>query len=80
MDKLKEIVDKEIIEFTKDERKIILNELQKVEGLFNIDVKAYQIDERLREVVDNNENLTKLSEKLEQVMDAFNDVDWDKKE
>ena len=75
MDKLEEMVYKEITECIKDERKAILNEFQKVGGLLNIDVKAHQIHERLMELVDEDENIAKFSEKLEQFID-----DWDKKE
>ena len=47
---------------------------KKSEVFSNIDVKAHQIHERLMELVDEDENIAKFSEKLEQFID-----DWDKK-
>ena len=82
MDKLNEIIDKQIRDCTLDEVVAISGELRKVKGLLNTDVKREQIHERLTNVVNEDENLTKFSKKLERlVKSSFKmDVDVDKDE
>ncbi|HSF49793.1 MAG TPA: hypothetical protein VLA74_03455, partial [Nitrososphaeraceae archaeon] len=81
MDKLNKMVNKQIRDCTRDEEITISVELYKVKGLLNTQIKEEQIHERLIEIVANDENIIKFSEKLEQLINSsFNDVDWDKKE
>ena len=81
LEELNKMVDKQIKDCILDENVAISVELHKVKGLLNTDVKKEQIHERLTEIVYEDENLTKFSKKLEQLIDSsFNDVDWDKKE
>ena len=47
----------------------------KVKGLLNTDVKRQQIHERLTDIVDEDENLTKFSKKLERLIKSSFDVD-----
>ena len=60
----------------------LLDELYKVKGLLNTDVKMEQIHERLTDVVNEDENLTKFSKKLERLVKSSlkMDVDVDKDE
>ena len=81
LEKLNKMVQKQIRDCILDEEITISIELNKVEGFLNTQVKKEQIHERLTDIVDNDENIIKFSERLEQWIDSsFNDVDWDKKE
>ena len=68
MDELNEMVKKQIRDCTLDEEIDISRELHKVKGLLNTEVKKRQIHERLTEIVDDDENLTKFSKKLERLL------------
>ena len=68
MDKLNQIVDKLISECIREEALVIIDELYKVKGLLNTDVKMDQIHDRLTDKVDEDENLTKFSKKLERLI------------
>jgi hypothetical protein len=80
IEELNKIVDKQIKDCIRDEAFVIVDELHKVKGLLNTDVKREQIHERLTDIVNEDENLTKFSKKLERlVKSSFKmDVDVDK--
>ena len=79
--KLNEKIDKQIRDYLLDEIVSISAELHKVKGLLNTQTKRWWIHKRLTEMVDEDENITKFSKKLEQLIDSsFDDVDWDKKD
>ena len=68
IEELNKIVDKQIKDCIRDEAFVIVDELYKVKGLLNTDVKMEQIHERLTDVVNEDENLTKFSKKLERLV------------
>lgn len=82
IEELNKIVDKQIKDCIRDEAFVIVDELYKVKGLLNTNVKREQIHERLTDVVNEDENLTQFSKKLERlVKSSFKmDVDVDKDE
>ena len=51
-----------------DERRVIMDELYQVRGLLNTDVKMDEIDERLNEIVNEDEDIIKFTRKLEKLV------------
>jgi hypothetical protein len=68
IDELNKILDEQIRECLLDETVKINGELYKVKGFLNTNVRKRQIHERLTDIVDEDENLTKFSEKLERLI------------
>ena len=68
LDKLNSIVDMKIEDCIQDERRVIMDELYQVRGLLNTDVKMDEIDERLNEIVNEDEDIIKFTRKLEKLV------------
>jgi hypothetical protein len=68
MDELNKIVSKQIRDCILEETIDISSELYKVKGLLNTKVKRLQIHEQLKDIVDEDENLTEFSKKLERLV------------
>lgn len=77
IEELNKRVDKQIKNCIRDEAFVIVDELYKVKGLLNTDVKREQIHERLTDVVNEDENLTKFSKKLERLVKSSFKMDMD---
>ena len=68
LDRLNSIVDMKIADCIQDERRVIMDELWQVRGLLNTDAKMDEIDERLNDIVNDDEDITKFSRKLEKLV------------
>lgn len=68
LDKLGEKVDKMVSECISDEVNSICDELRDTDGLLNVDIKQDEIHERLCELIDEDESIRALNDKLK---DAF---------
>jgi hypothetical protein len=77
IDELNKILDEQIKDCIHDEALVISKELWKVKGLLNTKVKKLQIDERLTDIVYEDENLTKFSEELERLIKSSFKIDVD---
>jgi hypothetical protein len=77
IDELNKILDEQIKDCIHDEELVISKELWKVKGLLNTKVKKLQIDERLTDIVYEDENLTKFSEELERLIKSSFKIDGD---
>lgn len=77
LDKLNKIVDNHIEECIQDETSAILHELRNVTGFLNTDVKIDEIDERLNDVVNDDEGITKLDNKLKKLVKSIFNIEVD---
>ena len=68
IEKLNEMVNKQIKDAIREEELVIFDELLRTKGLLKTQVKMLQIHERLTDIVDEDENLTKFSKKLERLI------------
>ena len=75
---MNELVDKKIEDCIKDETEDINSELSVVEGHFKVREKKTQIHERLIDIVNSDEEITKINDKLKKVVkSSFPDVKLD---
>ena len=68
LDRLSSIVDMKIADCIQDERRVIMDELLQVRGLLNTGAKMDEIDGRLTEIVNEDEDITKFTRKLEKLV------------
>ena len=68
LDRLNSIVDMKIADCIQDEKRVIMDELWQVRGLLNTDAKMDEIDERLNDIVNDDEDITKFTRKLEKLV------------
>ena len=73
LDRLNMLVGKQIEQCIKDERVAILDELYQFRGLLNTRAKMDEIDERLNDMVNEDEDIDKFTKKLEKLIkSSFN--------
>ena len=77
MDKLNSRVEILIDDAIRDEKDVISDELSEVNGLLNTRVKKAQVHERLMDIVDEDEDITKFSEELERLIKSSFKIDVD---
>jgi hypothetical protein len=77
LDKLNKIVEGKIKDCIEDEKFVIIDELYRVEGFLNTEIKTDEIDDRLNDVVNEDEDITKFNTKLKRVVKSVFKIEVD---